>query len=187
MRSFPVSTTDLANARSNVDAEKADAATLLRYGLILLASFSVVGTAVELAMLRHWKTSVQFIPWICLGVIAVATAAFAIRPTLLVIRTVRVACVGVALGSAMGVYTHIHENYRAGPLDLAYSDSWPTMSTMSRLWAAVIRDVGQAPTLAPSVLIMAAMCLAIATLRHPALVARVPGGATHTVVTDDAS
>jgi len=131
---------------------------------------SIGGTAVELAMLRHWGDKTQLVPWFCLGLLALATAALAIRPGVVVIRWVRSVCAVVALGAGVGVYMHIRENYRAGPLDAAYSDRWDSMSTVAQLWAAFTKTVGPSPALAPMVLIMAALCLVIATLRHPVLV-----------------
>lgn len=152
-----------------VEVVRGDPADLMRWGLILLATMSIGGTAVELAMLRHWGSKTQLVPWFCLGLLTLATVALVIRPTARVIQSLRVACAIVAAGAGVGVYMHIRENYRAGPLDAAYSDRWESMSTLSQLWAAFTKTVGPSPALAPMVLIMAALCLIIATLRHPAL------------------
>src|SRR5882757_3560309 len=170
MRSSPASS-ELRRLLSPVlQVLRGDPADLLRWCLILLAAMSIGGTAVELAMLRHWGDKTQLVPWFCLGLLALATAALAIRPGVVVIRGVRSVCAVVALGAGVGVYMHIRENYRAGPLDAAYSDRWDSMSTIAQLWAAFTKTVGPSPARAPMVLIMAALCLVIATPRHPVLV-----------------
>jgi hypothetical protein len=154
---------------SRFDPRRAEPAQLLRACLTLLATFSIGATAAELAMLRHWGSRTQLVPWVCLGLLALATLGFAVRPSAQVIRSVRITCGVVALGAAIGVYFHVRENYHAGGLDAAYADKWESMSMLSRLWAAFTKSVGPSPALAPTVLLMAALCLTFATLRHPSL------------------
>ena len=43
---------------------------LLRRGLVALAGIATAGTAVELAMLRHWDGVAQKIPWVALALLA---------------------------------------------------------------------------------------------------------------------
>lgn len=38
----------------------------MRRGLLALSAVGVVGTAIELAMLRHWGSSAQLVPWFAL-------------------------------------------------------------------------------------------------------------------------
>jgi hypothetical protein len=148
-------------------------AAALRRGLVLLAAIGVVGTAVELAMERHWKTGVQLIPWYTLGAIAVGVVLLAVRPRRRTVRAVRALVVAVFLVAAFGVYEHIQANYDAAPLDFRYADRWPTMSTADRWWTAASGGVGPSPPLVPAVLAQAALCLGLATIAHPALADRV--------------
>jgi hypothetical protein len=141
----------------------------LRRCLLLLAVLGVAGTAIELAMLRHWNTFVQLIPWFALAVIAGGIALVATRPNSGRIRLVRVLAVAVFLIAAFGVFEHTVANYDAGPLDFRYATKWAAMSTTSRWWAAFTESVGPSPSLAPLVLAWSALCVVFATLDHPAL------------------
>lgn len=143
-----------------------DALLVLRFrrAMLLLAAAAAMGTAVELAMLRHWDGLEQLVPWATLAAVAVGivvVAAGQTRAATLVGRTI-----GIAAGAAslLGVYEHIAANFRSGPLDFRYTDRWPTMSEWSRWWAAATGAVGPSPALAPAILALAGACLAFATL-----------------------
>ena len=146
-------------------------ATLLRRCLIALAALSVAGLAGDLAMLRHWQNAVQLIPWFSLGVAAVAIALLLARPSRGAVWLVRTLSLAVALSAAFGVFQHVLANYESGPLDFRYADIWGTMSEPARWWAAAIKTVGPAPPLAAAALGNAALCVLMATVRHPALMA----------------
>jgi hypothetical protein len=145
-----------------------------RRGFLTLAGLSVAGTAVELAMLRHWDGFVQLIPWVCLALLTAALAALVTRPGPGTIRLVRVVATVVLLGAALGVFEHVLANYRAAPLDFRYTARWPAMSARSRWWAAFSGAVGPSPALAPAILAWAALCVWFATLHHPATVGSSP-------------
>lgn len=135
----------------------------------MITGLSLAGTAAELAMERHWKTTVQQIPWLAAGMVAVALLLLVIRPNRLTLRLVRVLAVAVIVIAAVGIWEHARANYNAGPLDFRYANSWETMSEASRWWRAATKTVGPAPVLASGVLIQSALCAIGATLRHPAL------------------
>ena len=94
--------------------------------LLALAALAMAGTSVELALERHWDDFVKLIPWFALGVLAVALALVAYRPAARRIAIARVLCVLVIAASAIGVFKHIEENHKAGPLDYRYSDDGKT-------------------------------------------------------------
>jgi len=144
---------------------------VLRRCLIALAALGVVATAVELAMLRHWKTTVQLIPWAALAVISAALVVLAVRPSRGAVRLVRALAVVVLLTAGFGVVEHVIANYNAGPLDFRYSARWATMSSKSRWWAAFTESVGPSPTLSPLVLAWSALCMVFATVDHPSFAA----------------
>jgi len=137
---------------------------LLRRCFLGLAAGGIVGTAVELALSRHWTTAVQLIPWYALGVLTVALVLAVVLPRPGAVRAVRLLAVLVMLTAVLGIYEHILANYHAGPLDFRYTDRWATMSAASRWWAAISESVGPSPTLAPAVLAQSAGCLLFATL-----------------------
>jgi hypothetical protein len=134
-----------------------------------LAALGVVATAVELAMLRHWETFVQLIPWFSLALISAAIGLLAFRPNRHVVRLVRILALVVVLSAGLGIVEHVIANYDAGPLDFRYAARWATMSGTSRWWAAFTESVGPSPTLSPLVLAWSALCLLFATVDHPAL------------------
>ncbi len=128
--------------------------------MLVLASLAMGGTAVELAMLRHWNSWVQLIPWLALGVVGVAIGLAARGRTGLA----RVLALAVFAAAAVGIYEHTLANYHAGPLDFRYATKWATMSSRSRWWASFSESVGPSPTLAPLVLAWSSLCVWFATL-----------------------
>jgi len=151
------------------DRERAaDAGASLRRGLLAIASLGVVGIWLELAVARHWKTTVQFVPWLAGAVVALGVLLVARKPTyprLVAARILGVACAGSGI---FGVIQHVKSNYDSGELDAIYGPKWATMSTASRLWHAAIESVGPSPSFAPGALALIAACLLLATVRHPA-------------------
>jgi hypothetical protein len=144
-------------------------ADVLRRGLLGLGAISILATATELVMLRHWTTFVQVIPFVVLGVLAVALALVAVQPVRARLQAGRVAAGASVLAALYGVYAHVSANYDAGPLDRDYSARWDGMSELARWWAAATGSVGPSPPVAPAALAFGALCLLLATLRHPAL------------------
>jgi hypothetical protein len=147
-----------------------DTATILRRSMLGLAAAGILATAGELATLRHWTTTLQLIPWFVLAVCAIGVLIIAFGGSRQMIRVVRFICIAGVVGGLYGVFDHIKENYDAAILDYHYTDRWPHMSLISKLWAAGSGSVGPAPVLAPAVLTQIALCMALATLHHPKLV-----------------
>jgi len=146
-------------------------------GLLVVAASSAIGTAIELAMERHWATTVQLIPWAALAVVAVSVAVLVARPTSRAVRAARVLAAVVMVTALFGIWEHVDENYKAGPLAQRYSATWDGMSSWSRWWAAATKAVGPSPILAPAVLAEAGLCVALATIGHPALAEEAANGA----------
>jgi len=142
----------------------------LRGGVLVVAAASIGGTAVELAMERHWSTRVQLIPWMALAIATGGLALATLRPSARAVRVVRCVAAAMVLAAAVGLFVHVRENYTAGPLDFRFADRWEVMSMRSRLWAAATRSVGPAPVLAPAILAQIGVLLALATVgtRHEA-------------------
>lgn len=164
----PAASTADAGRRERVP-DDAHTVAVLRRTLVALAALGMLGTSFELASERHWNSWEQLIPWGALGVAAVAVALLAAVSTRSSVRAARWLAVLVALTSLVGITEHVIQNHSAGPLDVAYSTKWPTMSTTSQWWAAFTKSVGPAPTLAPGILAAVGACLILATIDHPAL------------------
>ena len=69
----------------------------------------------------------------------------------------------------LGIWGHVHANYEAAPLDVRYADTWDGLPEVTRWWLAATKTVGPSPPLASGALAQAALCVLLATLRHPAL------------------
>lgn len=145
------------------------ATVLLRRSLLVLAGASLAGTAIELAMLRHWGSPLRLVPWFALGGLAGALALVVARPSGRTVRLARIVAAAAVVTGVFGVVEHVVANYEAAPLDFRYGPRWAAMSAAARWWAAATKTVGPAPPLTPAVLAWAALCLWFATLRHPAL------------------
>lgn len=161
-----MSDTTTADAPS-IEGASSDEVGRFRRILLGLAAVTLVGTAVELAMLRHWVGFDQLIPWFILAVVGVVVAAQWLHPTPAVTLTSRVVGVAAAVGGAYGAWEHIHANYESGPLDFRYAETWSTMSMASKAWTAATGGVGPAPALAPMILALSGACLALATVGLP--------------------
>jgi hypothetical protein len=144
-------------------------AELLRRSLIGLAALGGIGTALELGLLRHWNSLLEWIPWISLAILAAALALLVIRPRRRRVLLARGLAAVVAASGVIGVLVHVRENYEAAPLDFHYTASWPTTPEPIRWLLAATDTVGPSPTLAPMALAFIALALLFATLRHPAL------------------
>jgi hypothetical protein len=140
----------------------------LRLGLAGIAGLGSAGTALELALARHWGDLYQWMPWPAVVLMLAATAVMLRSPGPRAVRWVRTACVLVCAVAALGVLRHVVSNYQTAPLDAVYGLKWESMSQPARWWAAASGAVGPSPALAPGALAMTALCLLLATWRYPA-------------------
>ncbi len=145
------------------------ASPLLRRGLLGLAVLTVAGIAIELYTEQHWTQPVQWIAWAALALTLVAVGLLVGRPSAGRVRAARIVAVVVVLCAVIGVWEHIRANYEAAPLDRRYGATWESMSALARWWLAARKGVGPSPPLAPGALAQAALCVLLATTRHPAL------------------
>ena len=143
-------------------ARRPDPLHLLRASLTALTALGIVGTAFELATLKHWNGAMQLVPWAALVVLAGALAVHAGRPGCAYL--VRMLAMLVLVTSLFGVLEHALVNYDSGPLDQRFADTWDVLSPWLRWWYAITRTVGPAPTLAPGMLGQAAATLLLATI-----------------------
>lgn len=151
-----------------------------RLMLLGLAALTVASGAAELAMERHWGDPVKLVPWLMLGLLTLGIAGIAFLPSRATVLAARLLAAVAVGASAYGIWAHIDENHKAGPLDFRYSASWAQMSAREQWMKAITKTVGPAPVLAPALLAMAGLCLAGSTYAHPALAhaaarRRIPG------------
>jgi hypothetical protein len=136
---------------------------LVHRGLVAIVVAGIVATAFELASERHWTGLVQLVPWAALVVLVIAVLLLSGRGTV----APRVLALVVLGASAYGVLEHVLVNYGSGALDQRFADTWDTLPVLQRLWYAVTKTVGPAPTLAPGVLAQTALLLLLATFCGP--------------------
>lgn len=140
--------------------------TLVRRGLYVLTIFGILATAFELATERHWNGLEQFIPWVALGVLTVATSLSLLpsRGSRLLARLLALLVMGTSI---YGIIDHVTVNYNSGPLDARFANTWESQSAIQRWWYAATKSVGPAPPLAPGVLAQTALLLLCASLLTP--------------------
>jgi hypothetical protein len=139
---------------------------LVRRALVALTAVGILAAAFELYSERHWNGPEQLVPWVALGVLAVATA-LALLPGRGTTSAVRVLTLLVLGASAYGVIEHVLVNDGSGALDQRFADTWDTLPALTRWWYAASGQVGPAPTLAPGVLGQTAVLLLLATVGGP--------------------
>jgi hypothetical protein len=151
--------------------ETSDAA-ILRRGLITLSALGVVGTLVELAILRHWESVSELIPWVMLAGSGAALLAVVVKATPGRVRLAGAMGLALAVGGAYGLVAHIGANMATAPLDAVIGPTWESLGIWRQIWMAATGGVGPAPPLSAASLVPTGLALALATFRHPALKAR---------------
>ena len=86
----------------------------IRWALLLLTALGLAGTAVQLAMERHWVEPWQFAPWAALGGIAIALIALLVTTNRTTVRLARIIAVIVLLITGVGLWQHFSANYEQG-------------------------------------------------------------------------
>ncbi|MGE3857549.1 MAG: hypothetical protein AB7G21_11405 [Dehalococcoidia bacterium] len=157
------------SARSSRSEADRPTAALLRGAILVLTGVALAGTTAELVITRHWESTVQVLPFVIVGVAAVALGLVAAARRARLVRIARVLSIIVLLAAAFGVWEHIEGNEHAGALDQRTAATWETTPALQRFWLAASGGVGPSPPLAPGVLAQSALMLLAATLHHPAL------------------
>ncbi len=149
------------------DRPPAAGTTVVRRALLALTMAGILATTFELASERHWNGVEQLIPWVALGVLAIALVLACLRngTAQLLARTLAVL---VMCASLYGVFDHATANHHSGPLDQRYADTWDAIPATEQWWLAITKTVGPAPTLAPGILAQTALMLVLAGLLHGA-------------------
>ncbi len=128
--------------------------------LLILAACLCVGTIIELRLRDHIKEPPQLIPFGLCVVGLVAILAVLIRPGRNTIRTLRVLMACLVIGSLLGVYFHLQNNFE---LEL---EMRPGASPGDVVMQAL---TGASPLLAPGILALAAVLAMAGTYYHPVL------------------
>lgn len=145
------------------------AAEGLRRGLLALSGLGVLGTLVELSVLRHWNSVAELTPWPFLVVGGSLVVMLALRPSRKVVMAARWVGLVVATAGLFGVVMHVLANLETAPLDGVIGADWSSLSVWHQVWLASTGGVGPAPPLAAASITPTGLALALATYRHEAL------------------
>ena len=86
----------------------------IRWALLLLTVLGLVGTAVQLALERHWAAPWQIAPWAALGGITVALIVLLYSTNSAAVKLARIIAVVVLLVALVGVWQHFSANLDHG-------------------------------------------------------------------------
>ena len=139
---------------------------LVRSGLLALTVIGIAATAFELASERHWNGLEQYVPWLALILLLVATV-LVLLPGDRGTTAARVLALVVLGASAYGVVDHVLVNLQAGEFDQRFAATWESLPLVEQVLYAITKTVGPAPTLAPGVLAQVALLLHLATVCPP--------------------
>lgn len=141
------------SSTSSIDTE-----ARLRIILCSLAVLTFLFIPVELFLLGHTETWLQWIPFIACFFGLVAAGWVLVSPTTLRISGARILSVGISLSALIGSIQHFRENL-ALELEIRPGTVWTNV-----IWDALH---GSAPTLATGILVLGSLLILGATYRHP--------------------
>ncbi len=130
----------------------------LRPGLWAIAAVVCLGTVGDLALLGHYESPPQLVPFALCAVGLVASLVGAFKPSKNGLRFVWLSAGIIVLGAAFGLWEHFEHNY------VFESEIRPNAGVRELLTHAI---VGASPILAPGALMVLSTLLALAAWRHP--------------------
>lgn len=119
----------------------------LRLFCRMLALIASVGVAIELWLVDHTGSAIQWLPFGMCALIAISVLTLCARRSRLVLRLHRCSMLLVLAGSAFGVYSHLTHN-------MSFAREIRPAATSREIWIAGVR--GANPLLAAGALAMAA-------------------------------
>jgi hypothetical protein len=133
---------------------------LLRQGLMLMLVLGVVGTQIELLLLKHTDGIWQLAPLLLNGASLVALGWCGVRQSAASLRALQAVMVLCLASGGIGVIQHFRAN-------VGYArDSDPSLGGAALYKEAVM---GSTPTLAPGTMVQLALLGLAFTFRHPRL------------------
>ena len=129
----------------------------LLLALVLLGAFGLV---VELFLLEHTESPVQWAPSATLAGVLASGALVAVRPGHAAVRAFQTVMATAVLVGALGVYLHLEGNLEFE------READPSVHGFQLLWRSVR---GATPTLAPGAMIQLGLLGLIFAYRHPVL------------------
>jgi len=138
-----------------------DSARFLRGCLLALLTLGLLGTALDLLLLKHYEDSWQLVPLFLIGVALVTIAAFVITKSALAIRVLQLVMIFCLVAGGAGLLLHYRSN--AG----LQREMDPTLSSW-QIFRKAIRAQAP-PAMAPAAMAQLGLLGLAFTYRHPAL------------------
>ena len=159
---------DLRSADPRHVADRGESAGLLRRALLALVLLGAAGLVLELLLLEHFESALQFIPLVLLAFVLVSATVLARRPSVRAVQIFRGVMLLCVVAGVVGVFLHYRGNVE---FEL---ERQPLRHGLDLFWKAIR---GATPALAPGALSQLGLLGLVYTFRHPAL-ARAPSKST---------
>ena len=157
---MPVEQQDARSKYASEPAASTDVAGLLRRALLALVFIGAAGLVVELLLLEHFESALQFIPLALLAAVLGSATLLARRPSVRTIQIFRVVMALCVVAGGIGVFLHYRGNVE---FEL---ERQPLRHGLDLFWEAIR---GATPALAPGALSQLGLLGLVYTFRHPAL------------------
>jgi branched-subunit amino acid transport protein len=133
---------------------------MLRRALLALVFIGAGGLVLELLLLEHFESVLQFIPLVLLAAVLVSATLLARRPSVQTIQLFRAVMALCVVAGVVGVFLHYRGNVE---FEL---ERQPLRHGLDLFWKAIR---GATPALAPGALSQLGLLGLVYTFRHPAL------------------
>jgi hypothetical protein len=133
---------------------------MLRRALLALVFIGAGGLVLELLLLEHFESVLQFIPLVLLAAVLVSATLLARRPSVRTIQLFRAVMTLCVVAGVVGVFLHYRGNVE---FEL---ERQPLRHGLDLFWKAIR---GATPALAPGALSQLGLLGLVYTFRHPAL------------------
>lgn len=140
--------------------EPSTTAPIMRRALLVVLVIGLVGTEIELFLLKHTEGFWQKVPIVLIGLTILVAIWCAVRPGVASIRTLQGVMALFLIAGAVGVIQHFLGNVTSE------RDSNPGLTTAELYKAAVM---GATPLLAPGIMLQLGLVGLLYAFRHPAL------------------
>lgn len=133
--------------------------------LLCILAIGVLGTGVELVLLKHYEDWWQWAPIVLLGIALIVNVVVVMAPVRLWVRILQVVMLVFVITGVVGVWLHYKGNVE-----------WELerMASLSGLELFRSAIMGATPTLAPGTMLQLGLIGLLYTYRHPALARRQP-------------
>ncbi len=132
----------------------------VRLALLAILAIGIIGTGVELLLLKHTEDWWQWAPIVMLGVAVIVTAAVALAPATGTVRALQALMLLFVITGVVGTWLHY-----AGNVEWEL-ERMPSLSGLELFRAAMM---GATPALAPGTMVQLGLIGLLYTYRHPAL------------------